>query len=1403
LKSTVAADWHPGQTPSQPNDFRTHQSSAPAQGLPALQAPPGVTAIAGQALQLNGEPLPGVTFQVGKVTARTDATGRFLLTNVPGGRQVMEIDGTTASSADATFGTFDVGLNVVRGRTSILPFPVWMTRLDTQHAITISSPTRSEVVLTNPDIPGLEVHLPAGTVVKDRNGRPVTKLSLTAIPVDKPPFPLPIAVDVPIYFTVQPGGAYLYGQGARIVYPNFTHLLPGTRVDFWDYDAAKKGWFVYGKGTVTPNGKQVVPDPGVVVWSFSGAMINGSGFTKWLAGWLHSALGIDADPVDLGTGFFAYQKTDLLLPDTLPLDLTRTHLQGDTTNRSFGVGTTFSLDINLFSENQYQEVDLYVPGNAKIHYVRTSPGTGFNDAVFQTTNSPDQFYKSTIAWNGNGWDLRLKSGTVLVFGENAPLQSIRDRNGNQITLIRDNGRLGNIVQAVTTNGRWLGFTRDTSNRIVKAQDNLGRTVTYDYDGSGRLFHVIDPQGGVTTYQYDAANNIATVTDPRSNALVTNSYDGNGRVTMQTLADHSNYKFTYVTDASNHVTETDVTDPRGFVRRVTFDAAGQLLADTVASGQPEQLTVTLTRDPATEFVTAVTDPANRKTTLGYDGLGNLTSLTRMAGTAEAQTITMTYESKYSRVTSVTDALLHPTSLTYDGHGNLTQVSDALGHLTTISPRLDGRPASMTDAQQHVTTYTYDLGDLTSITDPLGRKATTLTDGVGRPMASVDALGNRLLTHHDAMNQVSTVTDPIGATTTFAYDPNGNLLSVSDANQHPTSYAYDSRDRLVSRLDALQRKVQYSYDAGGNLTTIQDSKGQTTALGYDGLGRRTFTGFNAVTSGGTVTYDSTVGYTYDSVSRLTKVADSAAGSIQLSYDDYDRLTQVTSPQGTIGYGYDAADRMTARTIGTATLSYGYDAANRLLSISQAGTTLVSKTYDDANRLTSLSLPGGIVETPAYDAASQLTGITYAAGSTALGDVSYSYDPSGNRSTVGGSWARTGLPQPVGSASYDAANQLTTWNGTPITYDANGNLTGDGTSTYSWDSRGQLSEITGAVSASFAYDGLGRRAQKTVGGVTTGFLYDGTNPVQELSGGSVSANILSGGTDENFARTDGSGTRSYLTDALGSTVAMAGASGSVTTSYSYEPFGKASSSGAAEPSTLQFTGRENDGTGLQYNRARYYSPALQRFISQDPLGLGGGDVNTHAYTGNSPTNLVDPTGQFAFLVPMAVGCLSGAAFNVGWDLLSAKLTGSKLNVGSMLGDAAMGCAAGALGGFLGELAGPILGRLFGLGSEAINTGDVAVYRSLNAAGQVQYVGITNNLEARAAAHLAQRGITIDAIPGLRNLSRVDARAVEQVLIERYGLGKNGGTLFNKINSVSESNPIYQQAIARGRQLLNLVGQ
>src|SRR5207245_1444397 len=119
---------------------------------------------------------------------------------------------------------------------------------------------------------------------------------------------------------------------------------------------------------------------------------------------------------------------------------------------------------------------------------------------------------------------------------------------------------------------------------------------------------------------------------------------------------------------------------------------------------------------------------------------------------------------------------------------------------------------------------------------------------------------------------------------------------------------------------------------------------------------------------------------------------------------------------------------------------------------GTSVVCFTYDDANRRSTLTLPNGIVTSYGYDSAKQVTSLAFTLGQTTLGTLTYAYDAVGNRTSVGGTWARTGLPQALASATYDAANRLMTWAGQNFSYDANGNLASDGLTSYAWNARNQ---------------------------------------------------------------------------------------------------------------------------------------------------------------------------------------------------------------------------------------------------------------------------------------------------------------------------------------------------------------
>jgi RHS repeat-associated protein len=1222
-------DWIPNDSHKRGN-WKSGRSDPPEKFLPPLQAAEGMTALAGQVFALSSKPLAGVTLKIGDKQALTDDNGQFLLTDIPTGPQILLIDGRDPSKGNKEYGLYEARVEILAGLTNVLPFTIWLPRINKSKAVKIPSPTTQEVVVTTRDIPGLELRIPPGVTIHDYDGNVVTEVSITAIPLDRTPFPLPAHVEVPVYFTIQPGSAELLNNAeARLIYPNYTDQPAGARFDFWEYEPESIGWGPYGQGTVNANGTQVVPDPEVGIYEFTGAMIN-SGRTPPSGGPPPGGgCGAeDGNPIDLATGLKIETVTDLTLNDVVPLTLTRTYRPNDSNIRPFGIGTMHNYSIFLWSALQYQEADLIQADGSRIHYVRISPGTGFGDAVFEHTATPTQFYKSRLAWRSTpaGWDLTLKDGTVYQFGENGPPFAVRDRNGNTTVLTWSGTNSygapeGNLLQLTSPNGRWIKFTYDASNRITQAKDNANRTVSYTYDASGRLWKVTDAGGGVTEYTYDTSHRVLTKKDPRLNTVYTLVYDANGRVTRQTLADGTVYQFAYTLDANGKVTRVDVTNPRNIVRRVTFNSNGYILTDTHALGLPIQQVTTYTRQAGSNFITSITDALNRRTDFTYDAMGNRTSMIELVGTANAATTTYTYEPLFNQVASITDPLNHTTTFTYDSKGNRLSSTNPLNQQTSYTYNTAGQPLSLISPLNHISQFTYSFGDLATIVDPLGNATTHFTDAVGRVVSTTNPLGQRSNTTYDALDRVTQTINPSNGLTTFTYDANDNLLSLTDARNGVTQYTYDVRNRQATRRDPLLRTESFQYDGMSNQTQKTDRKSQITSTTYDGLNRRT----QVTYAGG-----STTTYTYDAGNRITQIIDSVGGTITRTYDGMDNLLSETTPQGTVSYTYDHASRRTSMTVaGQPVVNYTYDNADRLTQITQ-GSSTTTFVYDAAGRRTSLTLPNGVVVTAAYNNASLLTSLTYTKGATTLGDLTYTYDKAGRRIATGGTFARTGLPQAIATATYNANNQQLTLGNKSATYDNNGNLvtladTG-GTTTYTWNSRNQLTNISGpGLTASFQYDGTGRRKQKTVNGTTTNFLYDGLNVVQELNGATPVANLLTSlDIDETLLRTDAAGARSFLTNDLGSTLALTDSAGTVLSEYIYEPFGKTTATGAASTNAFKYTGREDDGTGLYHYRARYYHPGLQRFVAEDPIEFDGGDANLYGCVSNDPVNFFDPTGE-----------------------------------------------------------------------------------------------------------------------------------------------------------------------------------
>ncbi len=256
-------------------------------------------------------------------------------------------------------------------------------------------------------------------------------------------------------------------------------------------------------------------------------------------------------------------------------------------------------------------------------------------------------------------------------------------------------------------------------------------------------------------------------------------------------------------------------------------------------------------------------------------------------------------------------------------------------------------------------------------------------------------------------------------------------------------------------------------------------------------------------------------------------------------------------------------------------------------------------------------------------------------------YTYDRVGNRQTF---TQTMGLSQTVHTYGYDEADRLTIVDGQTYTWDNNGNLTIDGTRAYTYDAANRLTLVNGGgVSASYTYNGDGLLANQTVGGVSTTFTWDVAAALPQVlatSSGANEARYVYGlgllaqqqGGAWQYPLVDGLGSIRRLTDPQGYLLAQ---------QYSFDPFGvPLSQDGGGQP--FGYAGEQWDAnTSLIYLRARWYNPALGRFMTRDPFpGMAAlpGTQNPYAYGLNNPANLTDPSGRIAPLVAAGVGAVIG---------------------------------------------------------------------------------------------------------------------------------------------------------------------
>ncbi len=200
----------------------------------------------------------------------------------------------------------------------------------------------------------------------------------------------------------------------------------------------------------------------------------------------------------------------------------------------------------------------------------------------------------------------------------------------------------------------------------------------------------------------------------------------------------------------------------------------------------------------------------------------------------------------------------------------------------------------------------------------------------------------------------------------------------------------------------------------------------------------------------------------------------------------------------------------------------------------------------------------------------------------------------------------------------------------YDANGNLTSDGTHTYTYDNTNRLASVTTSSGTdTYQYNALGERVEKTVGSTTTVYVYDEAGHLigeYTSTGGLIAEHIWLG--NRPIGVITSSGLYYVQTDQLGTPRVITNSSKTIVWQWHSDPFGNSTPTGSLTYN-LRFPGQYYDAeTGHNYNYFRYYDPTIGRYIESDPIGLGGG-VNTYAYTLNSPLGYLDPFGLFTQII------------------------------------------------------------------------------------------------------------------------------------------------------------------------------